>query len=96
MTLTDPCEALAEQSNFVGYLVGLAGLARVVQMLASDGNRRAGGPREADNFVHLLVGLASVGATVERLAESTTAQGESKAATPIPGTPFPATIRWLR
>ena len=29
MTLTDPREALADQSSFISYLVGLAGLARV-------------------------------------------------------------------
>ena len=31
--LTDPRPALAEQNNFVGYLMGLAGLARVVHAL---------------------------------------------------------------
>ena len=92
MTLTDPRDALAEQSNFVGYLVGLAGLARVVHMLASDSNRRAGGPPEADDFVHVLLGLASLGGAIERLAESTAARGDSAAATPIPAT----TTRWLR
>ena len=29
MTLTDPREALADQSNFIGYLLGLAGLGQV-------------------------------------------------------------------
>ena len=61
MTLTDPREALAEQSNFVGYLVGLAGLARMVHTLAADGDRRADPPRDADDFVHALLGLASLG-----------------------------------
>jgi hypothetical protein len=37
MSLTDPREALADQSNFIGYLVGMAGLARVVHTLAADG-----------------------------------------------------------
>ena len=44
MTLTDPREALADQSNFVGYLVGLAGLARVVHTLAADGDLQAAAP----------------------------------------------------
>ena len=40
MTLTDPRDALADQSNFIGYLMGLARLARVVHALAADGDRR--------------------------------------------------------
>ena len=36
MTLTDPREALADQSDFIGYLVGLAGLSGLVHTLASD------------------------------------------------------------
>ena len=56
MTLTDPREALAEQSNFIGYLMGLASLAGVVHVLAADGDARADNPRDADDFVHVLLG----------------------------------------
>ena len=68
MTLTDPREALADQSNFIGYLVGLAGLARVVHTLAADGDRRPRLARESDDFVHVLLGFASLGKAIERLA----------------------------
>ena len=61
MTLTDPRDALAEQSSFVSYLVGLAGLARVVRALAADGDRRADPRRDADDFVHLLLGRREPG-----------------------------------
>jgi hypothetical protein len=89
MTLTDPREALADQSNFVGYLLGLASLARVVHELA-DGDRRADPPAEADDFVHVLLGVARLGEAVERLAD--TAPGRQKA----PASPTPADVRWLR
>jgi hypothetical protein len=93
MTLTDPCEALADQSDFIGYLVGLAGLGRVVHTLAADGDRRAGGRSDPDDFVHALVGLASIGAAIERLANSAIAQQIPTAEAP----PLAAqTRRWLR
>ena len=38
MTLIDPREALADQSNFIGYLLGLAGLGQVVHALAAEGD----------------------------------------------------------
>jgi hypothetical protein len=88
--LTNPREALAEQSSFVSYLVGLAGLARVVRTLATDGNHRHDAPHEADDLVHLLLGLASVGEAVERLAGSAPAQRNSAASAPSTNT------RWLR
>ncbi|MEE6139444.1 hypothetical protein SKC41_24330 [Mycobacterium sp. 050128] len=93
MTLTDPREALADQSNFIGYLVGVAGVARLVHALAED-DRRAGPPIEPDDFVHALLGLASLGAAVGRLANSATAQQNTdfEAAEP---SPEPIT-RWLR
>ena len=93
MTLTDPREALADQSNFIGYLVGLAGLARVVHTLAADGDRRAGGPRDPDDFVYVLLGLASLGEAIERFANSAMAQPD-----PTPEAPSSAftTMRWLR
>ncbi len=93
MTLTDPREALADQSNFIGYLVGLAGLARVVHTLAADGDRRAGGPRDSDDFVHVLLGLASLGAAIERFANSAVAQHNPTDGASPPAAP---TTRWLR
>lgn len=89
MTLTDPREELAEQSSFVGYLVGLAGLTRMVHELAADATG-AGSFRGADDFVHALLGLASVGEAIERLAPP-----DTQAAAPAPPEPL-ATTRWLR
>jgi hypothetical protein len=88
--LTDPRQALAEHSSFVSYLMGLAGLARVVQALACDSNRRNDAPCEADDLVHLLLGLASLGEAIERLVESAPAQRNSTDSTP------PMHTRWLR
>jgi hypothetical protein len=93
MTLTDPREALADQSDFIGYLVGLAGLARVVHTLATDGDRRAGGPRDPDDFVHVLLGFASIGAVIERFANSAVEQHNPTADAPPSVAP---TTRWLR
>jgi len=91
--LNDPREALADQSSFVSYLVGLAGLARVVHALANEGNRRAGGAREANEIVYLLMGLSSLGEAIERLAESAPTQGPRAAET----LSSPSTnTRWLR
>lgn len=89
MTLTDPREALADKADFMGYLLGLAGLARVVHTLAADGDRRAGRPRDPDDFVHALLGLASIGAAIERLATTAAAQPD-----PLPVAM--TTVRWLR
>ncbi|ORV81875.1 hypothetical protein AWC11_25400 [Mycobacterium interjectum] len=91
MTLTDPREALADQSDFIGYLVGLAGVARVVRGLAAAGEDRAGHPRDPDDFVHLLLGFASLGAAIEGFAGSTVAQ-QNPTAVPPAG----PTTRWLR
>jgi hypothetical protein len=88
MTLTDPRDALADDSSFISYLVGLAGVARLVHTLADD-DRRAEAPRDPDDFVHLLLGLASVGAAIERLANSAAAQ-QNISVPARPGT------RWLR
>jgi hypothetical protein len=93
VTLTDPREALADQSSFIDYLVGLAGLARIVHTLATDGNRPSDPRREPDDFVHALLGLASVGAAIERLANPPAAQPDPIAETQ-PATP--STSRWLR
>ena len=93
MTLTDPRDALADQSSFVDYLVGVAGLARVVRALGTEGEHRESPPREADDFVHVLLGVASLGDAIERLAESAPAQHNPRAgATSADST----TTRWLR
>lgn len=93
MTLTDPREALADQSAFIGYLVGLTGLARVVHTLAADGDRRAADPRDSDDFVHALLGFASLGAAIEGLANSALAQQNPIAEALSPAAP---PTRWLR
>jgi hypothetical protein len=90
--LIDPRPALAEQSSFIGYLLGLAGLASAVRALAADGHSQADNPREADDFGYLLLGVASVGDAINRLAESARAEHSE-----TPGaTPPPSTNRWLR
>jgi hypothetical protein len=88
VTLTDPRDALAEQSDFIGYLVGLASVGRLVHKL-TDGEPLAS-VREADDFVYALLGLASIGGFVETLAESPSAPTQPVAAS--------ATVhdRWLR
>ena len=92
MTLTDPRDALAEQSNFIGYLMGLASLGQVVHALA-DGEHRADTSRDADDFVHVLLGVASLGAAVDRLAESSPAQRHWAVTAPASDS---TTTRWLR
>lgn len=93
MTLTDPREDLAEQSSFIGYLMGMAGLAQVVRALATNGGCRAELSGDADDVVHVLLGVASMGQAIDRLAESAAVQREC-----APGAPPPdsATTRWLR
>ncbi|MBB5164466.1 hypothetical protein [Mycobacterium sp. AZCC_0083] len=91
MTLTNPREALADQSNFIGYLLGLSGMARAVRELAADDNRRTDAPRDADDFLHALLGIASLGELIERLGESTPAQQN-----PIAEAPVSTMTRWLR
>jgi hypothetical protein len=91
--LTDPRPALAEQSNFVSYLVGLAGLARTVHALAANGYPRADARHEIDDFVYLLLGVASVGEAINRLGESEPAQlSRTTVAAPSTST----NTRWLR
>jgi hypothetical protein len=93
MTLTDPRGALADQSNFIGYLVGLAGIARIINTLAIDGDLATARRRDPDDYVHALLGLASVGAGIERLAYATATQPNPAMETQ----PSPApTTRWLR
>lgn len=90
MTLTDPREALAQQSTFISYLMGVAGLSRVVHALA-DGDHSAERPDNADDFVDVLLGIASLGDAVDRLAESAPAQSDCAATTPTS-----TNMRWLR
>lgn len=92
MTLTDPRGALADQSNFIGYLLGVARLARVVHTLADGGDRQPGFGRGPDDFVHMLLGLASLGEAIERIADPAEAQQD-----PTKKDPYPSpTTRWLR
>jgi uncharacterized protein YcbX len=93
MTLTDPRDALAEQSTFIGYLMGLASLGQVVRELADGPKRRSDDSCEADDFIHLLVGFASVGAAVDKLGENVRPER-------VPGNPMAEhespIRRWLR
>ncbi len=68
--LADPRAAYDEHNSFVHCLVGLAGLARMVHLLADDEHRRAPTSAEADDFVHLLLALGSLGETVGLLART--------------------------
>jgi hypothetical protein len=91
MTLTDPREALADQSSFIDYLMGMVGLAQVVRALAASGAYDVGTRRDTDDLVHVLLGLASLGEAIERLAELAAIQGKAETS------PMPATAeRWLR
>lgn len=90
MTLTDPRDALADESSFVSYLVGLAGLARTVHVLAGDPGGPAEHPCDADDFIYVLLGIARLGDAIERLAGP-----EPEPA--LPGAaPPPDGARWLR
>jgi hypothetical protein len=82
MTLTDPHEALADRSDFIGYLVGLAALADMVRALAADNGRAAHPARGDDDFVHVLLGLASTGSAVARMATCAPALLDSTTADP--------------
>lgn len=97
MTLTDPREELADQSSFIGYLMGLAGLAQLVRALAARDGGSSPEPcpdtQDADDFVHALLGVASLGQQIERLAEPAAAQQRCSAVTPAPAS---ANRRWLR
>lgn len=91
--LTEPRAAMTENASLIDYLVGLAGLGRLVRALAADGAGNAGevgggAPREADDFVHVLLGLVALGARVERLAPP--------ASVSPPGSVPDSSVRWLR
>ncbi|MGV9798298.1 hypothetical protein ACWDTP_09580 [Mycobacterium sp. NPDC003449] len=106
--LTDPCPALAEQSSFVGYLLGLSALGRMVSALAEP---HPGGPRgEPADLVYLLLGVVRVGREIDRLGTtaaeppptSTAAEApQTNTAAEPPQTSTPAEprrtdTRWLR
>ncbi len=93
MTLTDPREALADQSSFIDYLVGLAGLAQVVHTLVAEGDRRSGPPRDAGDFVYMLLGVGSLGEAIEGIANYAAIQDNSTAEVPASGS---GARRWLR
>ena len=93
MTLTDPREALADQSSFIGYLIGLAGLG---QRGACAGRRRPPSrlsPAMPTTSSTCCSALRASEQAVERLAESaprSTALGSR-------GTgPRSTNTRWLR
>ncbi|ORJ57309.1 hypothetical protein [Mycobacterium simiae] len=69
MTLTDAREALADHSSFIGYLIGLAAVARMIRTLADDAGPTAALHDDPDDFVYALLGLASLGSGIERLAK---------------------------
>ncbi|WP_431239679.1 hypothetical protein ACQ86B_08745 [Mycolicibacterium aichiense] len=93
MTLTDPREAFGDQSSFISYLVGLAGLGRLVDTLATDGEHRPGSVRQADDFVHALLGLASLGQSIERMVAPVSREAHPAPKGQPPVTPI---TRWLR
>ena len=65
--LIDPRPELAEQSSFIGYLLGLAGLASAVRALAADGHSQADNPREADDFAAEHADAAKLAAALVKL-----------------------------
>lgn len=85
MTLTDPRPALAEQSSLISYLMGIAAMAGMIDMLATDAARVSARP--ADDFVHVLLGVASLGKSIEHLVGPL-----AVACDPEP----PKSRRWLR
>ncbi len=91
MTLLDPREALAEQSTFIEYLLGVAGVAQLVHELAADGVPSAECSCAADDFVHVLLGLAALGEAVEALADATGEHRRTEAR--LPASSYE---RWLR
>lgn len=91
MTLTDPRQALADQSTFIDYLLALAGLAQAVRSLGDQRGDRAQPDCAPDDFVHLLLGIASLGATIERLGATATPPTPA-----LDGSASPIAARWLR
>lgn len=90
--LTDPDDALAEQSGVLHALLGLAGVSRLVHQLA-DGPQRTVGQAVPDDVVYVLLGMAGLGDAVHRLAA-----GHDGGEVPGPpdGRPAATHDRWLR
>jgi hypothetical protein len=91
MTLTEPRDALADQSSLIDYLMGLAGLARVVRGLADDGVEATGSRGTAGEFVDVLLGVARLGEAIELLAGDSGANEATEA-----GSANSPNVRWLR
>lgn len=90
MMLLDPREALADQNSFIGYLLGVAGLADTVRTLAADESRRNHAAEDVDDFVYALLGIASLGERINALVEiSSYPEHPTYAEPPLPR-------RWLR
>ena len=90
--LADPRAAHDERNSFVHCLLGLAGLARMVHLLADDEHRRAPASAEADDFVHLLLALGSLGDSVGLLART----GPCPRPSVDPSSPMPTPWELLR
>lgn len=88
MTLSDPRPALDERSSLIGYLMGVAALARLIDVLALDNGRESAPP--AGEFVHLLLGVASVGKSIEQLVSVDPMVDEPSQPSPV------EPRRWLR
>lgn len=85
--LAEPCDAFAEQSSFIDYLLGVAGLARMVRAL---GTEAGPAPAPPDDLVYLLLGVARIGTAIEGIAEDVAVECHSAAGSGESGT------RWLR
>ena len=91
MTLSEPRDALADQSSLIGYLMGLAGLARVVRGLAADSADSTEPDGTATDFVYVLLGIAGLGDAIEALAGDVGANEVTETRSAI--SPH---VRWLR
>lgn len=91
MTLTEPRDALADQSSLIDYLIGLAGLARVVRGLTEDGVEATESCDTASEFVYVLLGIARLGEAIEALAGDSGANEATEA-----GSANSPNVRWLR
>ncbi|MBU9764826.1 hypothetical protein FR943_13370 [Mycobacterium sp. TNTM28] len=88
MTLCDPRAALAEQSSFLGYLMGLVSVARTIRALG-DTAVEPRPARPADDFVHALLGLAALGTAIEGVVPTDPEPPGTVSSPEIPA-------RWLR
>ncbi|MCP9275469.1 hypothetical protein [Mycolicibacterium arenosum] len=90
MTLLDPRDALADQNSFIGYLLGIAGLADTVRTLATDESRALPPPEHVDDFVYALLGIAGLGDRINGLSRS----GSNPE--PLISSAIQPPMRWLR